>query len=92
MEPTDTPPNAESLTGFGLRDRLAVALGATKTLTHEELDDVFVYRDVEVRVKEKLRVESQDPRLLSAMAKLSALEHSVAMSRKALETVMGKEE
>ena len=47
---------------------------------------------MEVRVKEKYRVESQDPRLLSAMAKLSALEHSVAMSRKALDTVMGKEE
>lgn len=59
---------------------------------HEELDDIFSYKSQEVRVREKLRVESQDPRLLSAMAKLSALEHSVAMSRKALDTVMGKDE
>ena len=51
-----------------------------------------MYRGQEVRVKEKHRVESQDPALLSAMAKLSGLEHSVAMSRKALDTVMGKDD
>lgn len=43
-------------------------------------------------VREKLKVESQDPALLSAMAKLSALEHGAAMSRRALSTVMGVEE
>ncbi|KAI9656945.1 MAG: hypothetical protein M1831_004493 [Alyxoria varia] len=92
LEPTDAPPHPESITGLGIRDRVAVALGASKIQTHEELDDTFTYRDMEVRVKEKYRVQSQDPRLLSAMAKLSALEHSVAMSRKALDTVMGKED
>ena len=67
-------------------------MGATKVPSHDEVGEVFVYRDHEVRVKAKLRVESQDPSLLSAMAKLSALEHSAAMSRKALDTVMGKED
>ena len=90
LEPTSTPPHAESITGLGIRDRLAYALGAAKVPVHEELDDVFTFRGQEVRVKEKLRVESQDPRLLAAMAKLSGLEHSVAMSRRALDTVMGK--
>lgn len=37
------------------------------------------------------RVESQDPSLLAAMAKLSGLEHSVAMSRTALATVMQRD-
>ncbi|KAI9712585.1 MAG: hypothetical protein M1828_001686 [Chrysothrix sp. TS-e1954] len=90
LEPANTPPHADSITGFGIRDRLAVALGQSKTQTHEEIGETFVYRGREVRVKEKHRVESQDPALLSAMAKLSGLEHSVAMSRRALDTVMGK--
>ena len=89
LEPVDGPPHPDSLTGFGIRDRLAAALGANRAPIHEELDDVFVHQGREVRVREKVRVESQDPTLLTAMAKLSALEHSVAMSRKALETVIG---
>lgn len=92
LESTSAPPHPESLTGLGIRDRLALAIGATKIHTHEELGETFQYRGDEVRVKEIHRVESQDPSLLSAMAKLSALEHSVAMSRRALDTVMGKEE
>ena len=92
LEATDTPQHADSITGFGIRDRLALALGQSKTLTHEEIGETFIYQGQEVRVKEKHRVESQDPTLLSAMAKLSALEHSVAVSRKSLDTVMGKED
>lgn len=92
LELASTPLHAESITGLGLRDRLAVALGTNKTHTHEELGETFQYNGEEVRVKEMLRVESQDPSLLAAMAKLSALEHSVAMSRRALNTVMGKED
>lgn len=46
----------------------------------------------EVKVREKVRVESQDPSLMAVMAKLSALEHGVAVSRKALDIVMGKDE
>lgn len=52
---------------------------------------MFSYRNTDVRVKEKVRVESQDPSLISAMAKLAALEHTVELGRRALSVVMGKE-
>lgn len=82
----------DSYTGFSLRDRLAVALGGSRPPLHDEADRVFRFRDHEVRVKEKIRVESQDPALISAMAKLNALEHNVLLNRKALHIVMGREE
>ncbi|CAC9892605.1 unnamed protein product [Aureobasidium pullulans] len=81
-----------SFTGFGLRDRLAHALGGgPRAPAHDEAEDVFSYRGAEVRVKEKVRVESADPSLISAMAKLAALEHTVELGRRALDVVMGKE-
>lgn len=43
-------------------------------------------------MREKVRVESQDPSLMAALAKLGALEHTVGLSRRALDVVMGKEE
>jgi hypothetical protein len=52
---------------------------------------VFEYRGKEVKVREKVRIESADPSLLSAMAKLAALGHNVGMSRKCLSIVMGEE-
>ncbi|KAF2643451.1 hypothetical protein P280DRAFT_467478 [Massarina eburnea CBS 473.64] len=82
----------ESYSGFSFRDRLAVALGGARPPTHDEADRTFTYRGQEVRVREKVRVETQDPALISAMAKLNALEHSVMLSRKALHIVMGREE
>jgi hypothetical protein len=45
----------------------------------------------EVRVREKVRVESTDPSLLALLAKLSALAHGVLMWRRALAVVMGEE-
>ncbi|KAI9822206.1 MAG: hypothetical protein M1826_000515 [Phylliscum demangeonii] len=76
-----------------LRERLAVALGAAAPRPeHDERDRVFRYRGQDVRVKEKITVESQDPSLMAAMAKLAALEHTVAAAKKALDTVMGKDE
>lgn len=87
-----TPNEESSLSGFSIRDRLAAALGASRLPVHDEVERVFAYRGHEVRVKEKIRVESQDPALLSAMAKLNALEHNVALSRKALDIVMGRDE
>jgi len=80
------------MSGFGIRERLAVAIGVAKEPFHDEAGKIYTYQGHDVRVKDKLRVESQDPSLLSAMAKLSGLEHSAAMSRKALSTVMGKED
>lgn len=76
-----------SLGGFSLRDQLF----GVKQPAHDETGDVFQWRGEEVRVQEKVRVESQDPSLLSAMAKISALEHEVTRWRAALSTLMGDE-
>lgn len=84
--------NDDSFSGFSLRDRLAVALGASRHPSHDEANETFTFAGKEVRVKEKIRVESQDPNLIAAMTKLNALEHNVALSRKALDIVMGREE
>ncbi|KAJ4373925.1 hypothetical protein N0V83_002664 [Neocucurbitaria cava] len=81
-----------SLTGFSIRDSLASALGGTRAPVHDEADRTFKYRGQDVRVKEKIRVESQDPALISASAKLNALDHSLSLSRKALNIVMGRDE
>jgi hypothetical protein len=91
---TIEPHQAEqkSLTGFSIRDSLAVALGGTRAPAHDEVDRTFKYKGQDVRVKEKIRVESQDPALISASAKLNALEHSIMLSRKALNIVMGHDE
>ncbi|KAF4540067.1 37s ribosomal protein [Lasiodiplodia theobromae] len=75
---------------FGIRKAIAGALGVSHAPAHDEAEKVFTYRKQEVKVKEKIRVETQDPNLISAMAKLNALEHNVALSRKALDIVMGK--
>jgi hypothetical protein len=77
---------------FNLRDRLALALGATRPQVHDEIDQIFMYKGLEVNVKEKIRVESQDPNLMAAMAKMNALERSVALGRKALNIVMDKDD
>ncbi len=69
----------------------ALAIGVQRRLEHDEVEQVFEYRGKEVRVREKIRVESADPSLLSAMAKLAALEHNVGMARKCLSIVMGED-
>ena len=84
-----TPANP-SYSGFSLRERLATALGAGRQVFHDEAHEVFMYRGQEVRVKDKVRVESQDPSLMAAMAKLGALERHIALSRRALDVVMGR--
>lgn len=94
LEPTSTESTPTtsfaphiSLGGFSLRDQLF----GVKQPTHDETGDVFQWRGEDVRVQEKVRVESQDPSLLSAMAKISALEHEVARWREALSILMGDE-
>lgn len=74
---------------FSLRTRLGLA---TPPPAHDEAGQTFVYRGLEVRVREKVRVESQDPSLMAAMAKLSALEHGVRVCRRGLGVVMGEGE
>ena len=55
------------------------------------MDDVFMFRGEEVRVKEKVRVEgSADPSLLSLGTKLGALERTVDGARLALRVVAGQ--
>ncbi|KAJ4362245.1 hypothetical protein N0V95_001489 [Ascochyta clinopodiicola] len=92
LEPKPDDDAAASFTGFNFRDRLSSALGGTRAPAHDEADKVYKYRGQDVRVKEKLRVETQDPALISASAKLNALEHSLMLSRKALDIVMGRDE
>jgi hypothetical protein len=45
---------------------------------------------VNVFVREKVRVESADPSLLSLSAKLSALGHTLALARRNLAAVLGE--
>ncbi|MCJ1341282.1 hypothetical protein MMC09_006578 [Bachmanniomyces sp. S44760] len=78
--------STETLTGFSLRQRLGLV---AKLPDHDESGETFMYRGQEVKVKEKVRVESQDPSLMAVMAKLSALEHALAFSRRNLMIVMG---
>jgi hypothetical protein len=82
----------EQHSGWGFRDRLAVALGGPRHPPHDEADRTFQYKGHEVRVKEKIRIESQDPALMAVAAKISALDHSIVLSRRALSIVMGREE
>ncbi|RDW61396.1 hypothetical protein BP5796_11288 [Coleophoma crateriformis] len=81
LEPANVTPN--------LGTRLAFAIGAQRRLEHDEMDETFKYNGAEVRVLEKLRVESADPSLMAAMAKLAALEHTVQLARNCLVAVMG---
>ncbi|KAI0384292.1 RAVE subunit 2/Rogdi [Hypomontagnella monticulosa] len=107
LEPADAPMN------FGTK--LALAIGTTRRLEHDEADRVFAYRcdeesyvegasetgvhigggkdtkEVEVYVREKVRVESADPSLLSLSAKLTALGNTLGLARRNLAAVMGEE-
>lgn len=48
-------------------------------------------KPVDVYVREKVRVESADPSLLSLSAKLTALSHTLALARRNLAAVLGEE-
>ncbi|KAK0612438.1 RAVE subunit 2/Rogdi [Bombardia bombarda] len=48
-------------------------------------------KEVEVFVREKVRVESADPSLLSLSSKLTALGHTLALARRNLASVMGED-
>lgn len=92
---TDTPGSSNttgSYSGLGLRDRLVLALRGERTSTHDEADEVFTYRGKTVKVVDKVMVESQHPSLMAVMAKLSALDHTVALSRRALDVLMNADD
>ncbi|KAK5130345.1 hypothetical protein LTR08_002185 [Meristemomyces frigidus] len=83
--------SSPSYSGLSLRERLSTALGGGRLAFHDEAHEIFMYEGQEVRVRDKVRVESQDPSLMAVMAKLGALERNVALSKRALDIVMGKE-
>lgn len=57
------------------------------------MGESFLWRgNEEVTVREKVRVESADPSLMSVAAKLSALEHEVKRWRFNLGVVMGEKD
>lgn len=62
-----------SFTGFSLRNKLF----GSREPPHDEVEEVFSWRGEDVKVREKVRVESQDPCLMSTMAKLTAVHHEV---------------
>jgi hypothetical protein len=82
---------AEFQANLSIRDRLGFALGTSKLPTHDEVDDIFTWKGEDVKVREKVRVESSDPNLMAALAKLNALERTVELARKGLDTLMGNE-
>jgi hypothetical protein len=89
--PTHTPTAFAtdiSLTGFNIRDRLF----GTRHRGHDEVGDVFTWKGDEVKVREKIRVESQDPSLMSAMAKLTSLQHEVMKWITAMKVLMGNDD
>ena len=86
---TPTSFTSDALSGLSLRQRLGLA---ARLPEHDESDKAFQFRGHDVRVREKARVESQDPSLMAMMAKLSALEHGVNVARTALAAVMGTDE
>ena len=53
---------------------------------------IFAWKGEDVKVKEKLRVESQDPCLMSVMAKLTALQYEVLKWIASLKVLMGDED
>jgi hypothetical protein len=72
----------ESHTGTGVSQgsKPPVPLSGTRTK-----------KPVDVYVREKVRVESADPSLLSLSSKLTALSHTLALARRNLAAVMGEE-
>ena len=86
---TPTVDSAFSLSGLNLRNRL-LGLGP-KLPNHDEMGETFQWRGTEeIRVREKVRIESPDPSLMSVAAKLSALDHEVGRWRMNVGTLMGK--
>lgn len=76
-----------SLSGLNLRNKL-LGLGP-KPPNHDEVGEIFEWRgQQDVTVREKARVETGDPSLMSVAAKLSALSHEVARMRYNLRIVM----
>jgi hypothetical protein len=92
LEPTDPAHATDFHSSLSIRDRLGFALGTSKMPTHDEIDEIFTWKGQEVKVREKIRVESSDPNLMVALTKLMSLERTVTLAREGLNTVMGEED
>ncbi|KAL9633447.1 MAG: hypothetical protein Q9204_003392 [Flavoplaca sp. TL-2023a] len=90
---TSTPSSTSgpSLTGLSLRNRLTQILAPMPAPRHDEADRTFLYRGTEVKVRDKVRVEAQDPSLMAVGAKLSAVWREVEGWRVRMAIVMGEE-
>ena len=83
---------------FGFRERFEAAVGIhrggedgsgrTAHGVRGNPDEVFTFRGAQVKVRETVRVESQDPSLMAAWAKLGGLEHVLGSTLKSLRLVM----
>jgi hypothetical protein len=73
---------------FGFRERFAAAVGlggGGNGVGAANQDQIYSYRGGDVRVKERVRVESQDPSLMAIWAKLGGLEHALELVIKSLD-------
>lgn len=52
------------------------------------IGEVFKYKGERVRVRDSVKVESQDPNLMAVWAKLGGVEHIISSAVKGLEVVM----
>lgn len=97
IPPSDAPKPAFSLAslgtdstgGFGQRFAVAVGLRGGPRGNGDAQDEVYAYRGMNVRVRERVRVESQDPNLMAVWAKLGGLEHALGLAIKSLGMVSG---
>ncbi|PWW72942.1 hypothetical protein C7212DRAFT_225615 [Tuber magnatum] len=86
--PTFALPSLES--PFGFRERFAAAVGLRNGgngVGAANQDEIYSYKGGDVRVREKVRVESQDPSLMAIWAKLGGLEHALGLAIKSLDIV-----
>lgn len=90
LEPAK-PQNQSSISDLFLKSTL---FGYKPPQKHDEVGVEFTFRgekDSPVNVVEKIRVESQDPNLMSALAKITAMENEVSRWRYALGEIMSVE-
>lgn len=85
LMPVPEEQSSSSITGFISR-RLGLLPAPPP---HDEVDQMFEWGGEAVMVREKVRVESQDPSFISLMTKLNALAHGIAGGRSSLALVMG---
>ena len=89
--PSSPAEGAFSLSGFSLRNKL-LGLGPRPS-NHDEMGEIYEWHGKEdVIVREKARVETGDPNLMSVAAKLGALEHEVHRWRYNLRILMEEDE